>query len=173
MTQTSRPAKSYPFNLLILLTLVAILASIWYASHYLKSRSTADMDWFEAQDCDLPAESCLAQLQIDKSMRFELLTDDPQPLQPLPVRVTLSGFSEDELAALRLELDLQGRDMYMGYNRVPMVHQGGGVFTATPTLSLCVDQQMVWRSSVLIAADGQARRFGSYFDFNVIQHTRH
>jgi len=160
--------RKYPLNLLILGTLLALLLSIWYATDYLGNRQTGDLQWFPSSACELPEESCQADLDADRSLLFRMHVEEPQPLEILPVSVELHGFSEAELDALTLELDLQGRDMYMGYNRTALEHQGEGLFTANPRLGLCTDEVMVWRASVMIHPN-EAASYGSYFDFTVVQ----
>lgn len=171
MTETAaKSSKPYPLNLLILITLCSILLIIWYTTDHLLHRQTGDVHWYSADACELPDQTCSATLNAGRRLELTLHSDDPQPLKPLPVSVQLIGYSEAELAQLTLELDLQGRDMYMGYNRTQLVHQGNGLFNATPILSLCTDEVMVWRASVLIhPPEGFGKTYGSYFDFTVVQ----
>lgn len=169
MRSDSSPSRrKYPFNLLILVTLLTILLSVWYVTDYLGNRQTGDLHWYASEACELPEETCRADLSAERQLLFTMAVDEPQPLEILPVRVELSGYSEAELESLSLELDLQGRDMYMGYNRVPLEHQGDGLFTASPRLGLCTDEVMVWRASVLIHPP-EAKSYGSSFYFTVVQ----
>ncbi|WP_114417020.1 hypothetical protein [Marinospirillum perlucidum] len=163
-----RSKRHYPLNIFILVTLLAILLAIWYVSDYLGSSQTGEVDWYQANPCQLPEETCQATLEDQHQLVFDLNSDQPTPLEPLPVRVELKGYTEEELQELTLELDLQGRDMYMGYNRTPMEYQGEGVFTAAPLLGICTDDIMIWRASVLIHPDW-GTSYGSYFDFTVVQ----
>jgi hypothetical protein len=172
MSQTPTKArKPYPLNFFILVTLISILLAIWYVTDYLRGHQTGNVIWYPAAECQLPDETCQVALDKGQTLSFTLHTPEPRPLEPLPVTVRLEGFSEDELHRLKLEIDLQGRDMYMGYNRTPMQYQGEGMFSATPLLSLCTDEMMVWRASILINPTGLALNpvYGSYFDFIVYQ----
>ena len=164
----SRPKRHYPLNIFILVTLLAILLAVWYATDYLGDRQTGDVRWYPAAPCQLPKETCTAELQAERKILFDLHSEEPKPLELLPITVQLQGFSEEELDSLNLELDLQGRDMYMGYNRTPFEHQGDGVFTASPLLGICTDEVMVWRASVMIHPPC-GKSYGSYFDFSVTQ----
>ncbi|SFX70621.1 hypothetical protein [Marinospirillum alkaliphilum] len=170
MTRT-RSRKPYPLNFFILVTLLSILLVIWYVSDYLRDHQQDRVNWHLSEQCELPGPSCQVSLPHARSLRFTLHSEDPRPLELLPITVQLEGFSAAELEQLKLEVDLQGRDMYMGYNRTTMMHQGGGVFTATPLLSLCTDSVMVWRASILVNQQGINLQptWGSYFDFTVIQ----
>lgn len=170
MSQTPAKArKPYPLNFFILVTLISILLAIWYVTDYLRGHQAGNVIWYPAAECQLPDATCQAALENGQTLSFTLHTPEPRPLEPLPVTVHLDGFSEEELSRLKLEIDLQGRDMYMGYNRTPMQYQGEGMFSATPLLSLCTDEMMVWRASILINSTGLSLNpvYGSYFDFTV------
>ena len=160
--------RAYPFNILILVTLLSILLAVGYVTRYLAERQTGVLDWYPAQPCALPTEACRTLLTNNRQLVFAMHTEEPTPLEPLPVTLQLEGYPEEELEVLTLELDLQGRDMYMGYNRTRFEHQGAGLFTATPILGICTDEVMVWRASVLIHPP-EGRSYGSQYDFTVIQ----
>ncbi|SFC26414.1 hypothetical protein SAMN05660443_1974 [Marinospirillum celere] len=170
MTQDALENKrKYPLKPLILITLLVMLLAIWYLTSYLGQRQTGDVHWHAAAEaCEPPSESCQVELDAGRSLTFEMLTANPRPVEVLPVQVVLEGFTEAELEALTLELDLQGRDMYMGYNRTQFEHQGEGLFTATPLLGICTDEVMVWRASVLVHPP-RGQSYGSHFDFTVTQ----
>lgn len=161
--------KPYPINLLILGTLVGILLAIWYVTGYLNEKQDGSVTWYSASSCQLPQDVCLANLNGHQQLTFQLHNQQPKPLEHLPISVELKGYSQAELESLKLEIDLQGRDMYMGYNRTPMTYQGDGVFIANPILSICTEDIMVWRASVLInnTTASTANTYGSYFDFTV------
>lgn len=170
MTRT-HSRKPYPLNFFILVTLLSILLVIWYVAGYLQDNQQDRISWHLPEQCELPGPDCQVGLPQGRSLRFTLHSDDPKPLEILPITVQLEGFTATELERLKLEIDLQGRDMYMGYNRTRMTHQGEGVFTATPLLSLCTDSVMVWRASILVNQQGINLQptWGSYFDITVIQ----
>lgn len=157
----------YPINLLILITLVGILLAIWYVTNYLHTKQAGQVTWYSAASCQLPQDVCFAKLEDKQTLTFQLHNKQPKPLENLPISVQLKGYSEAELQNLELEIDLQGRDMYMGYNRTLMTYQGEGVFTANPILSICTEAVMVWRASVLINNLTTSTTYGSYFDFTV------
>lgn len=158
-----------PITLLILVTLASILLAIWYVTGYLNQQQNDKVTWYAAASCQLPQEVCSAQLTGQQQLTFTLHNQQPKPLEHLPVSVQLTGYSPAELENLQLEIDLQGRDMYMGYNRTLMQHQGNGLFTANPILSICTEDIMVWRASVLInnITASTPSTYGSYFDFTV------
>ena len=167
---TDKPKQPYPLNLLILVTLIGILLGIWYVTNYLNEKQNDQVTWYSAASCQLPQDTCFTNLENQQQLTFQLLTEFPKPLEVLPIKVELKGYSETELESLQHEIDLQSRDMYMGYNRTPMTYQGEGVFTANPILSICTEDIMVWRASVLInkpTANSSPKTYGSYFDFTV------
>ncbi len=169
-----------PINLLILITLAGILLAVWYVTGYLNNQQASNVTWYPASDCQLPQDTCLVKLEKPKQLTFTLHKAEPKPLETLPLSVELKGYSDAELENLQVEIDLQGRDMYMGYNRTLMEYQGFGRFTANPILSICTEEVMVWRASVLINHTDQEQSatdthttdthttYGSYFDFTVI-----
>lgn len=170
MNKTAAKLKPpYPVNFLILVTLAGILLGIWYVTHYLHNKQESQVTWYSASSCQLPQDTCFAKLKGQKQLSFNLDNQQPKPLEPLPISVELKGYTDAELENLQLEIDLQGRDMYMGYNRTLMEYQGYGRFTATPILSLCTENIMVWRASVLIHPTNTdpPETYGSYFDFTV------
>lgn len=172
--ETDKHQKPYPVNLLILVMLIGILFAVWYVTNDLNEKQDSQVTWYAATNCQLPQDVCSAQLAGQQQLTFTLHNQQPKPLEHLPLSVALTGYSPAELENLQLEIDLQGRDMYMGYNRTLMTYQGDGVFTANPILSICTEDIMVWRASVLInnaaalPAEDSKATYGSYFDFTVI-----
>ena len=167
LTMLEKSKAPYPINLLLLLALVGILFTIWYATDYVNNQQDDQVTWYSATSCQLPHDACLTKLEGNRQLTFKLHSQTPKPLEILPISVQLKGFSEAELQNLELEIDLQGRDMYMGYNRTLMTYQGEGLFTANPILSICTEAVMVWRASVLINNLTTSTTYGSYFDFTV------
>ncbi|WP_416886347.1 hypothetical protein [Marinospirillum sp.] len=162
--------RVYPLPLFVALTLAGILAILLYVGEHLNQQAI-EAHWYPAQACQLPEDTCYATLGQERQLSFRLLTEQPLPLEPLPIEVQLEGWSAAEQAQLIMEVDLQGRDMYMGYNRTQLHHQGEGLFSGIPRLSLCTDEVMVWRASVLIYPEGdlEAQPLATYFDFVVDQ----
>ncbi|MEH6472382.1 MAG: hypothetical protein V7752_14125 [Halopseudomonas sp.] len=77
---------------------------------------------------------------------------------PMDIRVDLQGFSPQ-----RVELELQGRDMYMGQLRVALQQGDDAQYRVTAQLPVCTTGIMTWRARILITeATGLS---GSWFDF--------
>ncbi len=84
----------------------------------------------------------------------------PIPLvKPLQVTVTLSGIDGD-----RVEVDFDGSEMKMGYNR-PVLENSGGRFVGQTTLPVCITGAMKWTATVLVTAEN--RRIAAPFHFDV------
>lgn len=169
MTQVSKPPNKSSLRLLIGLTLVVALASLVYLASYLANQQNKDVHWVLPSACEILTTNCLVQLNDQQQLVIFPLAEEPQPLASLPFKIQLIGFSEAALNQLQLEVDLQGVDMYMGYNRTPMQHLGEGVFVATPSLSLCTEDKMLWRASFLLTSlTEEFKPLGTYIEFLVI-----
>lgn len=132
------------------------------------SQPEQEINWLKQPECQLSATGCTLNLGEGKSLHLKLLNSaTPQALTPLPLEVTLTGFNSTDLATLQLEADLQGRDMYMGYNRVPMQATAANIFQASPIISLCTEQKMVWRLSILASSPQNTKPWGITAFFTV------
>ena len=95
--------------------------------------------------CDLLRQDCGLELPGGGRMQFSL-GGKPVPLvKPFPIAVTLVG-SEAE----RVEVDFDGVDMKMGFNRPQLQRTAPGVFAGDATLPVCITGGMVWQATVLI-----------------------
>ncbi len=144
-----RPALFSLKNLAIVLAL-ACLATLGYKlSPRQPQRAAPTVD---AAACDLNAQPCAAELP--GGGRVELsITPRPIPLlKPLQVNARLVG-----VAAEAIDIDFAGVAMDMGENRLRLVADGHGNFSATAMLPVCVSGRMTWQATLLIA--GVAARF--------------
>ncbi|WP_127471442.1 hypothetical protein [Thiomicrorhabdus aquaedulcis] len=102
--------------------------------------------WTTVEQCDLHHQACLAQNQ-HQSVRLNI-TPHPIPIaRPLNVSVTL-----DAITATKVELDISGVNMYMGFNRVTLTPhpQHPGEFVGTSMLAFCTIAKMQWQVTVMI-----------------------
>ncbi|ODC04693.1 hypothetical protein BFW38_15315 [Terasakiispira papahanaumokuakeensis] len=165
MTQpkdTANDTRSRLLNFFTLVTLGTILVSVWYLTDYYWLKDREQIRWVHLSNCDLPRSTCVADLGQGRQVSLQVLAPTIRPLQPMPVLVTTSGFRPDRIA-----LDLQGVDMYMGYNRTELVQVSPGHYTGEPRLSLCTEQKMPWRAGVILY--GNEGPIGVQFDFLVSQ----
>jgi len=99
--------------------------------------------WPLISDCDLHKQAC----QSSQNQSTVTLN-----LQPKPIPIAKSFQVEVELAGLqadKLELDISGINMYMGYNRITLQHQGDGKYTGQSMLAFCTNEVMQWQLTLL------------------------
>ncbi len=94
--------------------------------------------------CDLAKQACVATLPAGGQLEFSI---EPRPipsLKPLKLQASIKG-SE----VRKIEVDLVGTDMKMGYNR-PELQGSGGQFTGHANLPVCITGKMEWDATVLL-----------------------
>ena len=132
------------------LTLSVLLLSACDSSDDL-TRELNTQQWPIVETCDLHHQACSAQ----NAQQSVTLTITPQPIpiaRPLNVSVKL-----DNLTADKVELDISGVNMYMGFNRVALTPnpKQKGEFVGTSMLAFCTIAKMQWQVTVMIhQADG-------------------
>lgn len=114
--------------------------------HLLACDTSSPMQsWPLVEQCDLQQGLCRG--VQDKQQVTLLISPRPLPIaKPLDVQVGLAGFDQVD----KVELDIAGVNMYMGYNRVELKPQGEGVYSGVSMLAFCTNQEMQWQISVLI-----------------------
>jgi len=90
------------------------------------------------------------------------LSITPRPVRALRTLNLLVAFSDTH--ADRVEIDFDGADMSMGYNRPQLAGQSE-VFSGTAVLPVCISGTMTWKATVLANIDG--RRIAVPFLFDV------
>ena len=94
--------------------------------------------------CDLARQACTATLPDGSQLEFSI---EPRPipsLKPLKLQATVKG-SE----VRKIEVDLVGTDMKMGYNR-PELQGSNGSFIGQANLPVCITGTMEWDATVLV-----------------------
>ncbi|MDG6773908.1 hypothetical protein QCB45_06155 [Thiomicrorhabdus sp. ZW0627] len=100
--------------------------------------------WPLVEKCDLHHEVCTAQMD-DASVTLKI-SPHPIPIaKPLGIEVSLNN-----LAAQKVELDISGVNMYMGYNRVTLTSTKPDYFVGTSMLAFCTTQKMQWQITLII-----------------------
>jgi hypothetical protein len=76
--------------------------------------------------------------------------------KPIPISKTLSvNANISGVEPVRVQLDINGSNMYMGYNRIGLSAQPDGNWTGKSLLAFCTTDSMQWQLTVLIdLADG-------------------
>lgn len=71
--------------------------------------------------------------------------------QPIPIAKSLSVSAEIEgVEAAKVQLDINGSNMYMGYNRVSLAHTEDNLWQGKSILSFCTIDEMQWQLTLLI-----------------------
>lgn len=102
--------------------------------------------WPLVQDCSLHHQACESQ-QAQQSVRLEMLPRPIKVARMLDVSVQL-----ENIQAQKVELDIAGENMYMGYNRVQLsaVPNQPGHYRGQSMLAFCTLDDMKWQISVLM-----------------------
>jgi len=77
--------------------------------------------------------------------------------QPIPIAKGIDFTATlENLAAERVQLDINGRNMYMGYNRIDLKQQDAQHWTGKSLLAFCTIDAMQWQLTLIIdTADGK------------------
>lgn len=95
--------------------------------------------------CDLRAGPCVSNLKGQGRVSFSIEPLAIPVLKPLAFQVRIKG-----LEARRVQVDLSGVDMNMGFNRPQLELAAPGLFTGQGRLPVCVRNAMEWEARVLI-----------------------
>lgn len=131
----------------VIVLIIAIFGVIGYKLAPLL-RPNADIT-LPAMACNPGIKACAATLP--NGARIELFID-PQPIRPLQtlnLNVTIHG-----LDAEKMEIDFEGTEMKMGYNR-PALTRINGQFKGQAMLPVCVTGTMEWTATVLVNSGKQ------------------
>lgn len=101
--------------------------------------------WALSETCNLHQETCTSELE-GRSVSLKI-SPHPIPIaRPLGIEVSL-----DNIEAEKVELDISGMNMYMGYNRVPLTAtKQPGHYIATSMLAFCTNKKMEWQITLMI-----------------------
>jgi len=106
--------------------------------------ATAPLD----PDCDLRAGPCSVVFADGGKVSFGIEPREIPVVESLDLVVRLDG-----LEARSAEVDFQGIDMNMGYNRAGLKPAGAGRFVGNGMLPVCVRYAMEWEARVLLHTD--------------------
>ncbi len=97
--------------------------------------------------CNLNHNPCVATLPDGGQMEFSI---EPRPIPALRPLQLQASFRGSEVR--RVEVDLAGTDMKMGYNRPLLAAQAGssGRFSGQASLPVCITGSMEWEATVLV-----------------------
>ncbi|RDE25190.1 hypothetical protein DV711_06435 [Motiliproteus coralliicola] len=146
---------------ILLMVATALLATLLVVTQDLR-QAEAGNQLFSPLPCSKGQlkTGCIAQQGVDKEIRFIIDSDEVNSNAPLDYRVQLKGFEAD-----KVEIDLQGKDMYMGELRMKLERGEDGFYRGRGQLPACTTEEMTWRATVWIAQSGEEPT-GSWFDFD-------
>lgn len=112
--------------------------------------------------CDLRTDPCSASFAGGARIGFRIAPEGIPVSQPLTLTVTAEG-----LAAEAVEVDFQGVDMNMGFNRVTLGQAGEGRFSGEALLPVCIRGGMTWQATVILDTDEGPYEAAFRFDTRV------
>jgi len=125
-----------------------LLLSLFVTGLLLQGCSSSDNpninQWPTSKTCNLHKESCTAKMG-DASVTLKI-SPHPIPIaRPLGIEVDIKN-----LNVQRMQLDISGINMYMGYNRVELTQINPNRFVGTSMLAFCTNQKMDWQVTLMI-----------------------
>ncbi|MFC6672564.1 hypothetical protein [Marinobacterium aestuariivivens] len=122
--------------------LMALLAAIWLGPRLLAPPTAASLA--TPADCDLSAGPCRAAAG-ESALTLMLNPRQPRALEPLQFQVRTEALDADSISIV-----LEGRDMYMGYNRIELQPSPADpvLWTGTGELAICTTGEMIWLARV-------------------------
>jgi hypothetical protein len=119
----------------------------------------ADLTLTPPAACDLNRAACA--VELPGGGRIELaLSPHPVPVvRPMQAVASFSG-----VAPGKVELDFEGVQMNMGYNRIALAAAGEGRYAAEATIPVCVTGRMQWRATLMVETDRQRIAVPFLFD---------
>ncbi len=101
--------------------------------------------WPMVENCSLHNQACLAS-NGEQSIRLKI-SPDPIPIaMPLGIELNVKN-----IQAEKIELDISGANMYMGYNRVTLIPDGDtGRYIGTTMLAFCTVEKMQWKITLIV-----------------------
>ncbi len=121
-------------------------------------RPSADLT-LPAKRCNPSLERCAATLPDGGQIVLSIRPLPIRPLQTLHLDVEVSHLQTE-----KIEIDFDGTQMRMGYNR-PQLTGANGHFRGTTILPVCVTGAMEWVATVLITT--RDKRIAAPFIFDV------
>ena len=96
-------------------------------------------------NCDLRAGPCVGELPGGGRISLSIQPQSIPVVTPLQYEVRVEG-----MEASSVEIDFQGVDMNMGYNRPKLQAVEGGLFKGDGMIPVCVRDAMEWEAKVMV-----------------------
>lgn len=139
--------KKSVFPIVVIGLLIAILAVVGYKLSPTRNQN-ADVT-LPLASCSPALQPCTMTLPNGRTLDFLIEPRPVKPLQPLQLKVIVEGTE-----AQRIDIDFNGTDMDMGYNRVSLTRDQHG-FSGQAMLPVCVTGTMTWTATVLLTTPTQ------------------
>lgn len=161
MRSLHRPSQARKARILVDTSIVLLLILVVWAGYKYAPRLLPKTDFAltPAAGCNLNWQSC--SVDNPDGGRIELnISPHPIPLaKTLNVSTRVTG-----LVANRIEIDLSGENMNMGYNRWPLKSDGSGNYLGEATIPICITGRMTWRATLIVETDRQRIAIPFLFD---------
>jgi len=126
-----------------LLLLTALLGTLSLSGCENSSQGNIEQ-WPADAECNLHTDSCTAKMG-DAKVTLKI-SPHPIPIaRPLGIEVAI-----ENIDVQKIELDISGVNMYMGYNRVTLTSMNPNRYVGTSMLAFCTSQKMLWQITLMI-----------------------
>jgi hypothetical protein len=137
---------------LVDIAIIAVLALIAFIGYQYSPLllPKADLTLPPPKECDLNQQACTVDVPGGGSIKLSL-TPRPIPvIKPIRIAVTVSG-----MGTKQVDLDFQGVQMNMGYNRVKLTKTDDDHYEGDATIPVCITGRMLWRATLMVEATTQ------------------
>lgn len=101
--------------------------------------------WPVNNECDLHTQSCSS--TVGNAQATLNISPHPIPIaRPLNIGVQLENFPK----ITKVELDISGVNMYMGFNRTTLEPTTPNIYEGTSMLAFCTTQDMFWQATIMV-----------------------
>ena len=144
-----------------ILTVIALaLACVAVIGYKLSARwHSADAIMLPRSSCNPSVEDCTISLPRGGQLRLSIAPRPIRALQKLSLEVAITGWKAE-----KVEIDFDGVDMSMGYNR-PVLSGDGRKFSGQTMLPVCITGTMTWKATVVVTTDKE--RIAAPFHFEI------
>lgn len=134
---------------------IALLVAVQIAARWLEGEGTQSFQTPTTCDLRLGCTALADQRRVTLQLRGV-----PHANQPLRFELQLQGFVPQ-----KVELDLQGVEMFMGHNRYALSPVAPGRYQAELELPVCTTGRMQWRARVLLDSGNGSEGSTEWADF--------
>ena len=138
------PRRTIGFVIALALACLLVAGYKWSAARHATSATTLPVP-----ACNPGERDCRVALPAGGHLTLSITPRPILSLQTLNLSVAFSDGRAD-----LVEIDFDGADMSMGYNR-PRLAVQGEKFTGSTILPVCITGTMTWKATVLASIDGE------------------